>query len=77
MLSKYCSEIANKYGIKVGGVNKLVPHLRDKKNIVHYRNLQLYLSLGMKLTKIHKILRFKQSNWLEEYIKFSGDFLNY
>ena len=27
MLSKYCSDIANKYGIKVGGVNILVPNL--------------------------------------------------
>ena len=36
MLSKYCSEIANKYGIKVGGVNNLVSNLRDKrKYIVH------------------------------------------
>ena len=26
MLSKYCSDIANKYGIKIGGVNKLVPN---------------------------------------------------
>ena len=33
ILSKYCSNIANKYGIKVGGVNKLVPNLRNKKNI--------------------------------------------
>ena len=40
MLSKYCSDIANKYGIKIGGVNKLVPNLRDKiKHVVHYRNL--------------------------------------
>ena len=31
MLSKYCSDIADKYGIKVGGVSKLVPNLRDKK----------------------------------------------
>ena len=31
MLSKYCSDIANKYGIKIGGVNKLVPNLRNKK----------------------------------------------
>ena len=31
MLSKYCSDITNKYGTKVGGVNKLVPNLRDKK----------------------------------------------
>ena len=32
MLSKYCSAIAHKYGIKVGGVSKLVPNLRDKKS---------------------------------------------
>ena len=59
MLSKYCSAFVNKYGIKIGGVNKLVPNLRNKKRyVVHYRNLQLYLSLGMKLIKIHRILRF-------------------
>ena len=60
MLSKYCSDIANKYGIKVGRVNKLVPNQRDKiKYVVHYKNLQYYLSLGMKLIKVHKILNFK------------------
>ena len=32
MFSKYYSDIADKYGIKVGGVSKLVPNLRDKKN---------------------------------------------
>ena len=64
MLSKYCSDIANKYEIKVGGVNKLVSNLRDKiKYAVHYKNLQYYLSLRMKLIKAHRILKFKQSNW--------------
>ena len=38
MLSKYCSDIADKYGITIGGVNKLVPNLRNKKN-----NLQIIL----------------------------------
>ena len=33
MLSKYCSDIANKYGIKIGGVNKLVPNLRNKEKM--------------------------------------------
>ena len=51
MLSNYCSYIASKYGTKVGVVNKLVPNLGNKsKYVVHYRNLHLYLSLGMKLT---------------------------
>ena len=71
MLSKYCSDILNKYGIKIGGVNKLVPNLRNKKRYVaHYRNLQLYLSLGMRLIKIHKLLRFKQSDWLKRKFDF-------
>ena len=32
MLSKCCSDITDKYGIKFGGVSKLVPNLKDKKN---------------------------------------------
>ena len=49
----YSKKIADKYRIKVGDVIKLAPNLGDKTNYaVHYRNLQLYLSLEMKLTKI-------------------------
>ena len=72
MLSKYCSDIANKYRLKVCGVNKLVPNLRDKiKYAVHYKNLQYYLSLGMKLIKVHRTLKFKYSTWLKECIEFN------
>ena len=73
MLLNYCFSIANEYEIKIGGVNKLVPNLGNKrKYVVHYKNLQLYLSLGMKLTKVHRILKFKESNWLKKDIDFKG-----
>ena len=60
MLSSYCSSIANKYDIKIGGVYKLVPNLGNKsKYLLHYKDFQLYLSLGMKLVRVHRILKFK------------------
>ena len=41
MLSDYCKEIADDYGIKVGDVKNLIPNLGDKTNyVLHYRNLQ-------------------------------------
>ena len=47
MLSRYCKEIAEKYKISIGQVNKLTPTLNNKKEyVLHYRNLQLYLDLA-------------------------------
>ena len=56
MLSKCCKEIADRYKIKVGDVKKVIPNLLNKTEYeLDYRNLQLCLSIGMKLTKIHSV----------------------
>ena len=67
MLSSYCRNIANWYVNKVGGVKKLIPNLGDKVKI-YGKNLQYYLSLGMKLVNIHRVLSFTQINWLKKYV---------
>ena len=48
---------------------KLVPNRRNKyRYVLYYRNLQLYMSLGLCLTTVHRALRFDQSPWMEPYI---------
>ena len=69
VLSSYCREIADWYNVKVGGVKKLIPNLGDKmRYVVHCKNFQYYLSLGMKLIRVHRVVSFKQSNWLKSYV---------
>ena len=47
---------------------KLTPNLRDKTRcVVHYRNLKLYVQLGLVISKVHRVLTFKQSPWLKTY----------
>ena len=54
-LSDYQNELLDNNSML--NVEKLVPNLMDKKKyVVHYKNLQLYLKLGMKIKKIHRIL---------------------
>ena len=51
---------------------KLTPNLRDKtRYVVHYRNLKLYFQLGLAITKVHRVLAFKQLPWLKAYIDFN------
>ena len=74
MLSDYCREIKNKFKISSGNVNKLIPTLNDKKNyVLHEENLKLYLSLGLKLKKIHRVLEFSEKPWLKQYIDFNTE----
>ena len=69
MLSDYCREIKDKFNLNSGNVSKLIPNLMDKKNyVIHEELLKLYLSLGLKLKKIHRVLEFNEKPWLKEYI---------
>ena len=62
MLSAYLKKIAEKYNISTGLASKFIPTLRDKKEyVLHHRNLQLYLDLGLKIKKVHQVLKFDQS----------------
>lgn len=63
---------SQKDGRKRTNVKKLVSTLGSKNHyVVHYRNPQQYLELGLKVSKIHKILSFDQSPWLKPYIDFN------
>ena len=50
-------------------VETLIPNLGNKeKYVVHYENLKQYLSLGLRLTRIHRGIKFVESQWLKKYI---------
>ena len=72
MLSRYCSNMAKKYDVKLSDVKKVIPIFwAREKYIVHYKNFQLYTSLDIKVLKVHRILKFKQSCWMKKCIDFN------
>ena len=56
--------------MKVNGVEKLICHFKPRKNyVIHYQTLKQYLELGIKITNVHRGISFKQSSWMEPYIR--------
>ena len=74
-LSDYQLNIADLYNILISNVKKLVPiyifFFDKEKCLLHYEYLKLYLKLRLKLKKIHRLLKFNQSQWLKPYIEFN------
>ena len=50
-------------------VEKLIPNLQNKeKYVLHHKNVKQYLDRGLKLTCIHRGIKFEESEWLKPYI---------
>ena len=58
--------------LEINKVEKLIPNLKNKTSyVLHYENLKLYESLGLKITRIHRGIQFEESPWLKPYIELN------
>ena len=74
MLSEVTIEMGEKFNSKFLPQKKLCPNLMDKtKYVLHFVNLQFYINHGMVLRKIHRVLSFTQSAWIEPYITMNTE----
>ena len=74
-MSEYQMRLMEELGLEPPNTEKLALTLEDKeKYVVHYKNLQFYLSQGMRLIKVHRVLEFDQEPWMEPYIRMNTEF---
>jgi hypothetical protein len=68
-LGAYNTRLSDKLRELPQKVSKLIPNLHDKQNyIVYDQNLKFYLEQGLVLTRIHRIVSFKQQAWVKPFI---------
>ena len=74
-ISEYQRRLMAELGLEPPKTEKLVLTLEDKeKYVVRYKNLQFYLSQGLRLKKVHRVLEFNQEPWMEPYIRMNTEF---
>ena len=75
MLSPVAEMVCDKHKLKrTNNVEKLLATVEDKDfYILHYRNLQLYVSLGLRVKKIHAGIIFKQDPIMKSYVDFNSE----
>lgn len=73
-LSPFAKEVCVKHSCQNAlNVKKLFATLHHKQNyVVYYRNLKLYMQLGLRLKKVHKILEFSEAPIMKSYIEFNS-----
>ena len=55
-------------------VKKLVCNLHNKKKyVVHIKSLKQALNHGLKLKRVHRIIKFNQKAWLKPYIDMNTE----
>ena len=74
MLSPYTTSLMKTMQLKPAPCFKLTPNLLPKvRYVIHYRNLKQYVSMGLTVSKVHRVLAFHQSPWLAKYIQFNTE----
>lgn len=59
---------------RIDNYKRILNTVTDKNlYVIHYRNLKLYVSLGMRLKKIHRVLSFSQNKWMAPYIDMNTE----
>ena len=60
--------------MKINKSTKLVCNIRNKENyVVHIRALKQALDHGLKLTKVNRVIEFRQKAWLKPYIDMNTE----
>ena len=73
-LSNCQIEVKEQHNLPSSKIKKLLQTFFDKERyVVHYKLLKLYVQLGLVIKKVHRVLQFRQENWLSPYITLNRE----